>query len=490
MDLHLSLTGTGDLTAQIYAQLRAAVLDGRLNGGDRVPASRDLAASLAVSRGTVTAAYDRLLAEELLESRPGAGTFVATGCVPPTGVTGRRARAGAVTATSLWATVPAVQPAPGPRDALHDFSVGVPDDSLFPLATWRRLVSGTLRRGRLSAGTYDDPGANRGGSRLEAEIARYAGVSRSVVTSGADVVTTAGAQQALDLVARVLVEPGAVVAVEDPGYTAAARLFATHRAVVRGIPVDGEGIVVEALPDAARLVYVTPSHQHPTGVAMSRVRRIALLEWAVRHGAVIVEDDYDSEFRFADRPLEPLQSLDRDGRVVYVGSFSKSLLPGLRVGYAIAPATLTPALREAKRVTVWDGDVVTQGALADFLSEGHHAAHVKRATKVYRARREALLEALTSTDGLGEWLEVIPSAAGLHVCALLRDPGLDDVLIAEAALAAGVFVEPLSVRHLEQPARHGFAFGVGGIPLTGIGPALTVLRGVLSSSRPGRPVDG
>ena len=488
MDLHVSLTGSGDLTAQIYAQLRAAVLDGRLAGGDRVPASRDLAESLSVSRGTVTAAYDRLLAEELLETRRGAGTFVARGCVPPGGVARRRARAGAVVPTALWATT--AEAAPGPGGAVHDFSVGVPDDSLFPLATWRRLVSGTLRRGRLAAGTYDDPGANRGGSRLEAEIARYAGVSRSVVASGADVVTTAGAQQALDLVARVLVEPGDTVAVEDPGYTAAARLFATHRAVVRGVPVDGEGIVVDALPDAARLVYVTPSHQHPTGVAMSRARRVALLEWAVRHGAVIVEDDYDSEFRFADRPLEPLQSLDRDGRVVYVGSFSKSLLPGLRVGYAIAPATLTPALREAKRVTVWDGDVVTQGALADFLSEGHHAAHVRRATKVYRARREALLDGLTRPDGLADWLEVVPSAAGLHLCTLLRDPALDDVAVAEQALAAGVFVEPLSVRHLEQPARHGFAFGVGGIPVSGIGPALTALRGVLSSSRPGRRVDG
>ena len=488
MDLYVSRTGSGDLTAQIYAQLRAAVLDGRLAGGDRVPASRDLAESLSVSRGTVTAAYDRLLAEELLETRRGAGTFVASGCVPPGGVAGRRARAGAVVPTALWATI--AEAAPGPGGAVHDFSVGVPDDSLFPLATWRRLVSGTLRRGRLAAGTYDDPGANRGGSRLEAEIARYAGVSRSVVASGADVVTTAGAQQALDLVARVLVEPGDTVAVEDPGYSAAARLFATHRAVVRGVPVDGEGIVVDALPDAARLVYVTPSHQHPTGVAMSRARRVSLLEWAVRHGAVIVEDDYDSEFRFADRPLEPLQSLDRDGRVVYVGSFSKSLLPGLRVGYAIAPATLTPALREAKRVTVWDGDAVTQGALADFLSEGHHAAHVRRATKVYRARRDALLDGLRRPDGLADWLEVVPSAAGLHLCTLLRDPTLDDVAVAEQALAAGVFVEPLSVRHLEQPARHGFAFGVGGIPVSGIGPALTALRGVLSSSRPGRRVDG
>ena len=375
MDLHVSLTGSGDLAAQIYSQLREAVLDGRLAGGDRVPATRDLAASLSVSRGTVTAVYDRLVAEELLESRPGAGTFVAAGCVPPVrsaeGARTRRARAGAVRPSPLWAAPS--DPPRVPGGAAHDFSVGVPDESLFPLATWRRIVSATLRRGRLAADTYDE----RGASRLEAEIARYVGLSRSVVAAAGDVVTTTGAQQALDLVARVLLEPGDVVAVEDPGYTAAARLFATHRATVRGVPVDGEGIIVDALPAAARLVYVTPSHQHPTGVAMSRARRIALLEWAVRHGTVIIEDDYDSEFRFADRPLEPLQSLDRDGRVVYVGSFSKSLLPGLRVGYAIAPASVTAALREAKRVTVWDGDAVTQRALADFLAEGHHAAHYR-----------------------------------------------------------------------------------------------------------------
>ncbi|MFM6850728.1 MAG: PLP-dependent aminotransferase family protein, partial [Terrabacter sp.] len=442
MDLHVTLGGSGELTAQIYAQLREAVLDGRLAEGDRVPATRELAASLRVSRGTVTAAYDRLLAEELLQSRRGAGTFVASGCVPPAlspgGARGRRTRPGAVTPSAAWRSPSAPSRVPGA--AAYDFSVGVPDASLFPLATWRRIVSGTLRQGRLTAAdTYDE----RGTGRLEGEIARYAGVSRSVVASADDVVTTSGAQQALDLVARVLLEPGDVVAVEDPGYTAAARLFTTHRATVRGVPVDGEGIVVDALPDAARLVYVTPSHQHPTGVAMSRARRTALLEWAARRDAVVVEDDYDSEFRFADRPLEPLQNIDREGRVIYVGSFSKSLLPGLRVGYAIAPASLTPALREAKRVTMWDGDAVTQRALADFLAEGHHAAHVKRATKVYRVRRAALLDGLA---GLDEWLEVVPSAAGLHVCTFLRDSRCDDVVIADDALVAGVFVDPISPR--------------------------------------------
>jgi GntR family transcriptional regulator/MocR family aminotransferase len=477
VDLHVTLTGTGDLTAQIYGQVRAAILDGRLDGGDRLPATRDLATRLSVARGTVTAAYDRLLAEDLLESRPGAGTFVAPGCVAPVGAAarGRRARPGAVAPTAAWRT-----PDPPPRspgEAAYDFSVGVPDDSLFPLATWRRLVAGSLRRGHISPGTYVETGP----TRLEAEIARYAGLSRSVVAAPADVVTTAGAQQALDLVARVLLEPGDVVAVEDPGYMAAFRLFETHRARVRGVPVDADGIVVEAMPAAAKLVYVTPSHQHPTGVAMSRSRRIALLEWAVRHDAVVVEDDYDSEFRFADRPLEPLQSLDRDGRVVYVGSFSKSLIPALRVGYAIAPASLTPALREAKRVTVWDGDVVTQGALAAFLAEGHQAAHVKRATKVYRNRREVLLHGLAEL--LDPWLGVIPSAAGLHVCTVLRDVEVGDLAVADAALEAGVFVEPLSVRHRDRPPRQGIVFGFGAIEADRIPRGLAALRDVLSASR-------
>ena len=310
-------------------------------------------------------------------------------------------------------------------------------------------MSATLR----PVGSPAAPTTSAGTSRLEAEIARYAGLSRSVVASGDDVVTTAGAQQALDLVARVLLEPGDVVAVEDPGYTAAARLFETHRAVVRGVPVDGEGLVVDALPDAARLVYVTPSHQYPTGVAMSRARRIALLEWAVRHGAVIVEDDYDSEFRFADRPLEPLQSLDRDGRVVYVGSFSKSLLPGPagRLCHRARLAHGRPCGRR-KRVTVWDGDAVTQWALADFLAEGHHAAHVQardeglpRPTRgaAPRPRRGA------STD----WLEVVPSAAGLHVvhASCATRPRRRRASPTRRS-RSGVFVDPLSTRHLEQPA--------------------------------------
>jgi GntR family transcriptional regulator / MocR family aminotransferase len=473
LDLRRGRTAPGGRAAQVYVQLRQAIVEGRLAGGDRVPASRELAARLGVARGTVTAAYDRLVAEEFLVSRRGAGTFVAPGCTSASvlGST-RSARRGAVRPVAVWDR-PTVA-ARAAEGAAHDFSVGVPDTTLFPYATWRRLVSAHLRSGRLGHDTYESSGH----PRLQDEIARYAGLSRSVVASGGDVVVTAGAQQALDLVARVVLEPGDLVAVEDPGYEAAYRLLETHRATVHAVPVDDEGLVVDALPVGARLVHVTPSHQFPMGVTMSRARRNALLQWASRHGALIVEDDYDSEFRFADRPLEPLQSLDPDGRVVYIGSFSKSLLPALRVGYAIAPVSLQAALREARRVTVWDGDAVTQSALADFLAEGHHAAHVRRSGKVYRERRDELMTCVQTR--LGRWLEVVPSAAGLHVTTLLRDPELSDVAVAEAARRQGVFVDTLSTRHRGPAPRHGLAFGLGGVALPDIAPAIELVRRALA----------
>lgn len=462
MDLHVSLRPGEEIVAQLYAQVRAAIIDERLRPGDAVPPTRELAAELGVSRGSVTSAYDRLVAEGFLEGRVGAGTFVAAlaGHVGPApgsrrGAVRPRRVAGGPVPGAVWRGASPSERMP--LTVAYNLSLGVPDPALFPLQTWRRLVSHQMRRPRLGVDTYDGIGH----PRLQAEIARHVGLARSVVAATDDVVVTAGAQQALDLVARVLVEPGTVVAVEDPGYAAAHRLFATHRAVVRGVPVDDEGLVVAALPARARVVYVTPSHQFPTGVAMSLSRRSALLQWAVEHDAVVIEDDYDSEFRFADRPLDPLQSLDRHGRVVYVGSFSKSLLPALRIGYLVAPPPLTPALREALRVTVWNGDVVTQGALADFIADGHHAAHVRKATKVYRRRREVLLDLLDRH--LADRLEVVPSAAGLHVCTLLRDEGDSDVRLAEAALAAGVLVDTLSSRRVSQPVRQGLALGFGAI---------------------------
>jgi GntR family transcriptional regulator/MocR family aminotransferase len=475
VDLHVSLDSRGDRTARIYVALRAAVLDGRLAAGDRVPATRDLARQLGVARGTVSVAYDRLAAEGFLQSRPGAGTFVTTVPLssPAAERPDRRARAGAVRPLDLWDR---------PIDAaargrvLHDLGIGLPDPALFPLPVWRRLVSQQLRRSRLTEATY----GGRGSWRLQAEIARFLGLTRSVVAAGDDVIVTAGAQQAVDLVARVLVAPGDVVAVEDPGYAAVTRLLETHRAVVRGAPVDAEGLVVEALPPDARLVYVTPSHQFPTGVSLSLRRRAALLRWAVDHDAVVVEDDYDSDYRFSDQPVEPLQSLDREGRVVYVGTFSKSLLPALRTGFLVAPRSLQPALREAKLVTTWEGDATTQGALAEFLAEGHHAAHVRRAGRVYRERRRLLLAGLSALDDV---LDVVPSVAGLHVCAHFRDPKTDDRAVVARAAARGVRLEPLSDHYREQEPRPGLVLGFGGIDAEAMPDALLRLTGVLRPSR-------
>jgi GntR family transcriptional regulator/MocR family aminotransferase len=474
VDLHVNLAGPGDRATRIYVALREAVVDGRLSSGDRVPATRDLAGQLGVARGTVTVAYDRLGAEGFLESRPGSGTFVTSVPVatPAAGSADevRRARGGAVLPLDLWGR--AEDPV-GPRSRrLHDLGVGLPDPALFPLEVWRRLVSGQLRRSRLEEATY----GGRGSWRLQTEIARFLGLSRSVVASADDVIVTAGAQQAVDLVARVLVAPGSVVAIEDPGYRAVARLLETHRAVVRGVPVDAEGLVVDALPHDARLVYVTPSHQFPSGVSLSLRRRVALLSWAAEHDAVILEDDYDSEFRFSDQPVEPLQSLDRDGRVVYVGTFSKSLLPALRSGFLVPPRSLQSALREAKLVTTWEGDATTQGALAEFLAGGHHAAHVRRAGRVYRTRRALLLAGLARFDDI---LDVVPTVAGLHVCALFRDVESDDHAVVERAAAAGVRVEALSGRYLEQPARPGLVLGLGGIDAEAIPYALARLERAL-----------
>ena len=231
--------------------------------------------------------------------------------------------------------------------ARYDFRVGMPDVSIFPLDVWRRLLNRELTRTGIGRGEYVGPS---GQPVLTEAIARHIGVSRSVRAASSDVLITNGAQQALDLIARVLVEPGDTVAVEEPGYPAARQLFRTHGARVVCVPVDTEGLDVTRLPASARLVYTTPSHQFPMGMSMSLGRRTALLEWAEAHGAVIIEDDYDAEFRFAHRPLEPLQSLDRSGRVLYVGTFAKTMLPALRMGFLVAPASLRKAAPDSQAV--------------------------------------------------------------------------------------------------------------------------------------------
>ena len=354
-------------------------------------------------------------------------------------------------------------------DPVYDFRVGTPDPRLFPLETWRRLVARELKPSALRSAAYADPG---GRPDLRAAIARYVGVSRSVRTGADDVLVTNGAQQGLDLIGRVLIEPGAVVAVEEPGYPPARAVFESHGARVVGVPVDSDGLDVTALPRTASLVYVTPSHQFPMGIPMSLARRTALLEWAERAGAVVVEDDYDSEFRFSDRPLEPLQSLDTAGRVVYVGSFSKTLLPGLRLGFLVPPASLRSALRAAKQLSDWHAEQTNQAALARLMDEGLLARHIRKAGREYAARHDLIVSRLTAD--FGDWLTVVPSAAGLHVAARAR-PGVDVDAVVERATRLDVAVESLA-RYCAAGPQLGLVIGYGLASQAGIPEGLDRLR--------------
>ncbi|ONI78641.1 GntR family transcriptional regulator [Actinosynnema sp. ALI-1.44] len=457
MEFHVSLIGRADKTGQIYQQIKAAIMDSRLRPDDALPPTRELAARLAVSRNTVSAAYDRLTAEGFVAARTGAGTFVqATGFSPATKTTGGpgpRAKA-------VWDDV--VTPTPNPLPVRYDFRAGIPDVKLFPYAAWRRLLAKQFTPAAMGSLAHDAAAAH---PRLTAALARHVGVARAVRATADDVLVTNGAQQALDLVCRVLVTPGTVVAVEDPGYSGPLLLFRSHGARVVGVPVDDDGIVVDEIPPTARIVYVTPSHQFPLGVPMSLPRRAALLEWAERTGAVVVEDDYDSEFRYGGRPIEPLQNLDRAGHVIYVGSLSKVLLPNLRLGFLIAPSGLRAALRAAKYVTDWQSNRPIQAALADFVDEGLLARHIRLTRKEYKARHDRILTVLRR-DFAGV-LEPLPVAAGLHLCAYLPDSA-DDMAVYHRARAVGVGVYALSPFRIRSTGRPGLVIGYGAVELSDI----------------------
>jgi len=452
VDLHVHLEGRENLARQIYAQLRDAIFSGRLRRGDRLPPTRLLATRLDVSRNTVSLAYEWLASEGLLAGRSGAGSFVEGDPVARSPQT----RTGAATRhRAVWDAIDA--PTPRQHSPRFDFGVGMPDAALFPYDTWRRLLARQIRPSLLNT-DYGDPA---GHPKLRAAIARYVAVSRGVNAGTDDVLITNGAQQAFDLIARVLIEPGMRVAVEEPGYPPPRLLFESLGARVSAIPVDASGLDVAALPDDVRLVYVTPSHQFPLGMPMSHARRTALLAWAERRNAVIIEDDYDSEFRFGGRPLETLQAIDRSGRVIYVGSFSKSLLPALRLGFVIAPPSLRAPLHAASYVAGWYAQWPAQAALASMIEKGLLARHVRKMRRVYADRHDRILRTLT-TD-FSKWLVPIPSVTGMHLAATLRKRSVRlERQLAERALEEGVAFDRLSNYCADRP-QAGVVLGYGGI---------------------------
>jgi GntR family transcriptional regulator/MocR family aminotransferase len=425
----------------------------------------------------VTTAYDRLSGEGFVASRVGSGTFVADHAAPPRRESKRRPSDGALRPRPVWNSIPLSEAFV--RSAQFDFRTGLPDGSLFPHDRWRRLLSGALRSKALRSGIYGDAA---GYLPLREAIARYIGVARGMEITAEDVVVVNGAQQGLDIVARTLLAAGDRAAVEDPGYRMVRWLLESLGVRISSVPVDQNGLVVDALPRLARFVYVTPSHQYPLGVSMSFERRRALLDWAERNHAAIIEDDYDSEFRFRERPIEPLQTIDASGRVIYIGSFSKTLLPTLRLGFVVTPRSLRPAVLRAKAVTDWQTSMPLQVALAQFIDQGEFSRHVRKMREVYRVRREMVIQILTRQ--FGDHLEVVPSIAGLHVAALAHRASRGEIkAIVERASEAGVEVQDLSTSTMAPSGRAGIVVGYGAIPTANIKEGLRLL---LNCFRPPR----
>jgi GntR family transcriptional regulator / MocR family aminotransferase len=455
--LGLERTSGVPLYRQLYDGLREAILSGRLRPGARLPSTRVLAGDLRTSRNTVLAAFGQLLAEGYLEGRVGAGTTV-VGTLPETLLRARPEPAGPGR--------PGRRPRLSRRGALlvgtravlsrgaataHPFRPGLPGFDAFPFDLWTRLLARRWRRVPRQLLDYGEPA---GYGPLREAIAAYLGEARAVSCEASQVIVVTGAQQAVDLAARVLLDPGDTAWVEDPGYQGARGALVASGIRLAPVPVDVEGLDVRRgarVAPGARLVYVTPSHQYPLGVTMTLQRRLALLEWASASGAWILEDDYDSEYRYAGRPLAALQGLDTAGRVIYAGTFSKVLFPALRLGYLVVPSDLVDAFVAARALTDRHSPSVTQAALADFIDGGHFARHVRRTRALYAERQAALVQA--AQRRLGGVLEIGPAEAGMHLMSWLPR-GVDDRAAARAALARDVDTPPLSSFRV-RPARGG-----------------------------------
>ena len=463
------------LYRQLYRGVRQSILSGGLAAGTPLPSSRALADELGVSRNTVVLAFDQLSAEGYLEGSPRSGTRVAS-ALPGRTAPARAGRAATVPPgiSARGRAIAAVPMPPRGGSEPRAFRVGVPALDEFPRTLWSRLTSRRWRRAPVLA--YGDVS---GYAPLREAIAEYVRAARGVRCSADQVIVVNGSQQGVDLAARVLLDPGDVVWMEDPGYNGARIALLAGSADLAPVPVDGEGLMVEQgrrLAPLARLAYVSPSHQFPLGVTMSASRRLELLRWAAETGAWILEDDYDSEFRYDARPLASLQGMDDGGRVIYVGTFSKTLFPALRLGYLVVPDALVDAFRAARAAADRHSPVVDQAVLADFLTEGHFARHVRRMRRLYAERQDALIRAIR--ERLEGRLDVSPSAAGMHLVAWLG-PGEDDARVSARALELGVETPPLSRYAVRPPPRGGLLLGWAGYPPAAIREGIGRLAGAL-----------
>src|SRR5215469_10489362 len=477
----------------LCSQLRRAITDGRLAPGAKLPATRKAQRFFGVSRSTASAVYEQLLSEGYVVTCRGSGTYVAKRppAVRPRAAGGNGKRptyrlnefwlsSDVARGIGFWRERAEDQVAPPRGTRSIEFRPGLVDSRLFPFETFRQLNARRLRGLERTPASYKSPQGHQGNFHLRAAITRYIALTRAVASEPGDILVTSGAQQAFDLLARVLVTPGkTVVAVEDPGYPPMRVPMAAAGARIVPVGVDSEGLIVEQLPSDVDVICVSPSHQFPLGVTLSLRRRKALIEFARRHNAVVIEDDYDGEFRFEGSPLEALRTADSADAVFYVGTFSKSMLPALRLGFVVAPAWAMAPLVAAKNCLDWHCAVPIQLAVASFIADGHLARHVRKMREIYRARRERVLKLLDAE--LREWLEPLPSFCGMHVAAVARDPRDLDA-VAEALLTRQVKLHALSRYYLGHPTQCGFVIGYGAADLDEIPLGLSALREVLAGT--------
>ncbi|HXC50239.1 MAG TPA: PLP-dependent aminotransferase family protein [Candidatus Limnocylindrales bacterium] len=469
--LWVKLDGEGALHRQLYRALRASILDGRLGPDERLPSTRSFARELGLSRNTVLQAIDQLVAEGYASGRVGSGTYVASELPQPP--RGPRTLGSASTVSSLGGAQPRLSSlgerlslvappgraswSPWPELLPYDFRYGEPSFSDLPMDAWSRILGRRARRLSARRLAYQPPG---GAAELREALAGYLGRARGVVCSPDDIVIVHGSQQAVDLVARLLVNPGDPVVIEEPHYTGFSFCLNAAGASLVHIGVDEHGLRTDDLEhvEDARLVCVTPSHQYPTGAVLSLARRLALIDWATRHESYVLEDDYDGEFRFDGKPIECLQALDRSGRVIYTGTASKLLFPSLRIGWLIAPPALAPYCLNAKALADTGTPSIEQFALADFISEGHLERHARKARTRTAARRRALLESVDSE--LAGRVEVLGASAGLHVLMKIPDMDARDVTrLRQACRELGVGVYPAGPFYSKPPAHAELLLG-------------------------------